>query len=53
MEIQPQDTDMIIRLREKASGIRTDLSRLDGGAYANAYMDYMVRDHAEGIRNDG
>jgi putative membrane protein len=49
MDVQPQDTDMIMRLREKASGIRTDLSRLDGGAYANAYMDYMVRDHAKAL----
>ena len=47
MEVQPQDTDTVLRFREKASGIRSDLSRLDGGAFANAYMDYMVRDHGK------
>jgi putative membrane protein len=49
MDVQPQDTDMIMRLREKSSGIRNDLSQLDGGAYANAYIDYMVRDHAKAL----
>jgi putative membrane protein len=49
MEVQPQDTDAVMRFREKSSGIRTDLSRLDAGAFANAYMDYMVRDHAHAL----
>lgn len=49
MDIQPQDTDTVIRLREKSSRIRADLSRLDGGAFANAYIDYMVRDHGKAL----
>lgn len=49
MDVQPQDTDMVMRFREKSAGIRTDLSRLDGGAFANAYMDYMVRDHQKAL----
>ena len=49
MDVQPQDTDAVTRFREKSSGIRSDLSRLDGGAFANAYMDYMVRDHAKAL----
>jgi putative membrane protein len=49
MNVQPQDTDLILRFREKSAGIRTDLSQLDGGAFANAYMDYMVRDHQKAL----
>jgi putative membrane protein len=49
MDVQPQDTEMVMRFREKAAGIRTDLSRLDAGAFANAYMDYMVRDHQKAL----
>lgn len=49
MDVQPVDTELITRFREKASGIRSDLSRLEGGAFANAYMDYMVRDHAKAL----
>jgi putative membrane protein len=49
MEVQPQDTDAVVRFREKSSGIRSDLAQLDAGAFANAYMDYMVRDHAHAL----
>jgi putative membrane protein len=49
MDVQPQDTDTVMRFREKAAGIRTDLSRLEGGAFANAYIDYMVRDHQKAL----
>jgi putative membrane protein len=49
MNVQPQATDSVMRFRDKAAGIRTDLSRLDGGAFANAYMEYMVRDHEKAL----
>jgi putative membrane protein len=49
MDVQPQDTDSVMRFREKAAGIRTDLSRLDSGAFGNAYMEYMVRDHEKAL----
>ncbi|MCI0612631.1 DUF4142 domain-containing protein [bacterium] len=49
MDVQPQDTDSVMRFRERAAGIRTDLSPLDGGAFANAYREYMVRDQEKAL----
>lgn len=49
MDVQPQETPSVVRLREKASGIRANLLQLEGGAFSNAYIDYMVRDHSRAL----